>query len=205
MDARGCGASDKPHEREAYRLDPRVADVITILDDLGLSKAHFHGYSMGGYIGWGIARYASERLLSLIIGGSGPNMETRDESEVGPGPIQKALRQGIDAYLAFCKAVFGPWWQPQWEAKILASDMEALIAMASRWETHDPDRILPSLAVPCLIFAGEQDNAHSRAKEASEIIPNATFLSLPDLDHVEATCQIDLVLPHMRKFLAEVG
>ena len=44
IDARGHGASDKPHDPEAYRMVLRVADVIAVLDALEIDKAHFLGY-----------------------------------------------------------------------------------------------------------------------------------------------------------------
>jgi len=52
IDARGHGASDKPHDPEAYRTETMVADVVSVLNDLNIEKAHFLGYSMGGQIGW---------------------------------------------------------------------------------------------------------------------------------------------------------
>ena len=205
MDARGCGASDKPHDREAYRRALRVADVVAVLDDLDITQAHFFGYSMGGYIGWGIAQYAAERFLSLIIGGSGPNEETYDEAEAGPGQMQKTLRRGLDAWVTFCEAAFDRCWQPKWKARLLAGDVDALIAMASRSEGTDYDNVLSALTVPCLILVGENDDSYSRARKASEVLPNATFVSLAGLNHIEACCRADLVLPHILRFLATVG
>jgi pimeloyl-ACP methyl ester carboxylesterase len=70
IDARGHGGSDKPHYPEAYRLEARVGDVVTVLDILGIAKAHFWGYSMGGWIGFGMAVFAPERVDRLVIGGS---------------------------------------------------------------------------------------------------------------------------------------
>jgi pimeloyl-ACP methyl ester carboxylesterase len=72
VDARGHGDSDKPHDRDAYTLPLRVADVIAVLDELGIGKAHYLGYSLGGWTGLGLAKYAPERLQSLIIGGAQP-------------------------------------------------------------------------------------------------------------------------------------
>jgi len=50
IDARGHGRSEKPHDPAKYPGDAMPADVIAVLDHLGVRKAHFHGYSMGGGI-----------------------------------------------------------------------------------------------------------------------------------------------------------
>ena len=96
IDSRGHGTSEKPHDREAYSLALRVADVVAVLDHLNINTAHYHGYSMGGYIGWGIAKYAPDRFRSLIIGGGGASEETFDEAISGPNLLQKSVRQGLD-------------------------------------------------------------------------------------------------------------
>jgi pimeloyl-ACP methyl ester carboxylesterase len=51
MDARGHGASDKPHDPAAYDLALRASDVISVLDDLKVERANFFGYSMGDGLG----------------------------------------------------------------------------------------------------------------------------------------------------------
>ena len=65
VDARGHGASDKPHDAVSYALPfalpLRVSDIVAVLDDLGIQKAHYWGYSMGGWIGFGL------NLTALII------------------------------------------------------------------------------------------------------------------------------------------
>src|SRR4051794_25832175 len=53
IDARGHGASDKPHDPAAYDLTLRVTDVTSVLDDFRVQQAHYFGYSMGGWIGFG--------------------------------------------------------------------------------------------------------------------------------------------------------
>src|SRR4051794_342219 len=51
MDARGHGASDKPHDPADYAMPRRVADVIAVLDLLGIEHVHYLGYSMGAWVG----------------------------------------------------------------------------------------------------------------------------------------------------------
>lgn len=43
-----------------------------MLDSLGIERAHYWGYSMGGWIGFGMAKHAPQRLRALIIGGQHP-------------------------------------------------------------------------------------------------------------------------------------
>jgi pimeloyl-ACP methyl ester carboxylesterase len=72
LDARGHGGSEKPHEPAAYEDQLNVADILAVLDTLHIATAHFFGYSMGGWIGFALAKYAPERVSSLIIGGRHP-------------------------------------------------------------------------------------------------------------------------------------
>ena len=70
IDARGHGASDKPHERPAYAWPAGAMDVLAVLDALGIHRALFWGYSMGGAIGFGALTIAPERFVALIAGGA---------------------------------------------------------------------------------------------------------------------------------------
>lgn len=72
VDARGHGTSDKPHDPSAYTLAARVGDVIAVLDDLNCVSASFWGYSMGGRIGFGLAKHAPDRVMALVVGGQHP-------------------------------------------------------------------------------------------------------------------------------------
>jgi pimeloyl-ACP methyl ester carboxylesterase len=72
VDMRGHGQSDKPLDPEAYSAEIQVGDIIAVLDELGIDKAHYFGYSLGGRLGWAVARYAPERFHSIIIGGKTP-------------------------------------------------------------------------------------------------------------------------------------
>src|SRR5512143_3070684 len=62
VDARGHGGSDKPHDSAAYTTGHHAADIVAVLDALGLQRADYWGYSMGGWIGFGMAKHAPERL-----------------------------------------------------------------------------------------------------------------------------------------------
>jgi pimeloyl-ACP methyl ester carboxylesterase len=105
LNARGHGGSDKPHGPEAYGLEQRVGDVVAVLDDLRIAKAHFFGYSMGGWVGFGNAQYAPERFQSLIIVGQHPYAQSMEG-------LRQLVRYGVEnrpeAFVAMWEKDFGP-------------------------------------------------------------------------------------------------
>lgn len=204
IDARGHGKSSKPHNPEAYKLEMMVSDIVAVLDDIKFTKAHYHGYSMGGWIGWGIAKYIPDRFHSLVIGGSGPPYPADAER---PCFLRDLFMQGMDAVVVAMERMMGHRWSPELEAMIRANDLDALIALTlNDWwcGTLGYKEFLPSITLPCLVFAGEETSEYAGAKEASMHIPNATFVSLPGLDHIEASYRGDLMIPNIKKFLKQV-
>jgi pimeloyl-ACP methyl ester carboxylesterase len=198
LDARGHGASDKPHRPEAYELQKRVQDIVAVLDDLGIAQADFLGYSMGGWIGFGVARYAPERFRSLIIGGQHPFAQSMDE-------LRQLVRYGVEkgpgAFVAMWEESIGAL-SSKTRERMLAYDYAALLAVAQDRESLEA--VLPTMRMPCLLYVGEADEVYPMAKECAKQIANATFVALPGLDHGEAIRRSDIVLPHVKRFLTAV-
>jgi len=197
VDARGHGASDKPHEPEAYKPECNAADVVSVLTDLGISRAHFFGYSMGAWIAFAMAQYAPEHVHSLVIGGGNPNPPAM------PDPFLKALRQhGVEAI----PALWGVPLQSSLKARLLTNDAQALIAYRiQRLAGPGFSEVLPTMTMPCLVFAGEADPVYPANKEFVARMPNATFFSLPGLGHADTFFHSDLVLPPVRQFLRTIN
>src|SRR5204862_5245677 len=65
-DLAGLGSSDD-HDRTAVVLDDYAADVITMLDRLGIARAVVAGVSLGGYVALALARVAPQRLAGLVL------------------------------------------------------------------------------------------------------------------------------------------
>ena len=201
VDARGHGRSDKPHDPADYDLKLRVNDVLAVMDDLGVDKAHYMGYSMGGRIAFGIAMHALDRFQSLIIGGISADTPN---SDVPPQERIDLLRQGMAHYVADAEAKEGPM-EAGRRDRLLENDPEALIAATTAPRgTDGVEELLPGLNIPCLLYCGDADGFFPGAKEASQAIPNAVFASLPGLDHGQASRASEQVLPHVTKFLKNV-
>jgi pimeloyl-ACP methyl ester carboxylesterase len=92
IDARGHGRSEKPHDPSLYDGDRMPRDVIEVLDRLGVEKAHFHGYSMGGGIVAHLMARRPDRFITAGFGGSG----VRETDETLAAQAAAADPQGVD-------------------------------------------------------------------------------------------------------------
>ena len=60
-DLRGYGRSAKPEAIEAYSLALLARDVMAILADLEITRAHVVGHDWGAALAWGLATRARQR------------------------------------------------------------------------------------------------------------------------------------------------
>jgi pimeloyl-ACP methyl ester carboxylesterase len=67
VDLRGHGKSDKP--RMGNHIDQMAKDVVGILENLELEKAHIIGCSLGAEVGLSLAANFPERVISLVCDG----------------------------------------------------------------------------------------------------------------------------------------
>jgi pimeloyl-ACP methyl ester carboxylesterase len=196
IDARGHGGSDKPHDPEAAAgLERRPADVVAVLDDLGIDRAHYFGYSLGGWIGLGLAKYAPERVRSLIIGGAQPYGQSMELYRQG-------LTRGIEGWVAVVEKMLGSPITPGMKERLLSNDIQALSASVAN-DRPDISGILPTTTMPCLLYAGEADPLCPLVERCASELPDARFFSLPGLNHIQGAVRSDLVLPHVVEFLAK--
>jgi pimeloyl-ACP methyl ester carboxylesterase len=65
-DQRGYGASGRPHQ--TYNMEVWADDLASLMDSLGIQRAHIHGTSMGGMVSIAFAGKYPEKTKSVIIG-----------------------------------------------------------------------------------------------------------------------------------------
>lgn len=209
VDARGHGDSDKLYDPEAYRLELMVSDVVAVLNDLGVEKAHYMGYSSGGLTGFGLAKLAPERLFSLIIGGMHPYDERASRVAWRQAQIQALEKQTVQEFVTGIENLMSslhlPAFSPRMRTRLLTHDLRALIAWLRQFEQPDFVSILKNITLPCLLYAGENDECYAQAQKAAKEMPKATFVSMPNGGHLEDGTWVNVLAPHIKKLVASVA
>jgi pimeloyl-ACP methyl ester carboxylesterase len=67
VDQRGYNLSDKPRGVSAYQTRHQVADVVGLLDALGLDRVDLVAHDWGAHVAWTVAEEHPERLRRLVI------------------------------------------------------------------------------------------------------------------------------------------
>jgi pimeloyl-ACP methyl ester carboxylesterase len=203
LDTLGHGRSDRPTDAAMYDRRGVAADVIAVMDAVGVEKAHVWGYSRGGGIAANVATLYPERLRSLIMGGSLPNQSGRLIANAAER-VEALRRNDWDAFWTS----MGLSRDAQLEAALQAgTDAGALAAIIEA--SGEPDGFENDFAAMrdrMLVYAGSNDlglgeksAVEALEKRCSEI--GARLELLEGLNHAEAFQRSDLVMPFVRDFL----
>lgn len=195
LDARGHGQSDKPHDSAAYSLEARAGDVATVLDTVGAARAHYLGYSLGGWVGFGLASQSPGRIASLMLLGAHPfgqNMEL----------FRQGLARGLAGWASLIAQQVGAELPATVTQRMLTNDLTALRASVAD-DRASIAELLPRIEAPCLLICGGADSLLPLVRHAATKLPQAAVVELPGLNHLQTATRGDLVLPHVAQFLAE--
>jgi pimeloyl-ACP methyl ester carboxylesterase len=110
LDLRGRGES--AWAAGTYAIPQYVADVLALLDALGLDGVHVLGTSLGGLIGLSLAAVAPDRLRSLALNDIGPEIDPRGAARVAAYAADVPERfQDLAAVTEWALAQY-PWLRP---------------------------------------------------------------------------------------------
>ncbi|MAZ89646.1 MAG: alpha/beta hydrolase [Cellvibrionaceae bacterium] len=120
VDQRGRGLSQWDENPERYQLPTYVADMWSLLDQLGLDKVTLIGTSMGGLMGMVMAAEKPDRIQGLVINDVGPEVApqglARIMSYVGKAKPIRNWGDAIEQTQAINQVCFPSFTQQQWQA-----------------------------------------------------------------------------------------
>jgi pimeloyl-ACP methyl ester carboxylesterase len=179
LDNRGHGASEKPHDPEAYYPSSMARDAVALLDHLGIRQAAVLGYSMGARIAAFMAFEHKERVACVMFGGMGMNLINglSDGNDIISGLRAPSL-DGLTHPTARQFRIF---------ADQTKSDREALAACMETSRQPMARADVRRIAVPVLVAVGEADDMAGPPEPLAALIPNAEAFVIPKREHMRAT------------------
>jgi pimeloyl-ACP methyl ester carboxylesterase len=186
-DLRGHGRSDKPHTDASYSTGLFAGDVLAVLDQLGVERAHYVGYSLGGRVGFSLADEHPERIERFVSVAGAPGIDPGAFDRVFfPGCTRAVEQGGMTGFLAGWEAHSGGRLDDQTRAAFAANDPEALAAYFREAEQDKgvPDPRLEQWSTPTLMLVGAGDTERRTAAErVSAFAPGVQLLVVPNSTH----------------------
>ena len=197
LDQRGHGDSERPEG--PYDGTTVVADALTALDALGLSRVVVVGHSWGATTALRMAAEAPERVLAVVAvdGGLGTPRSagmSREQARELLTPPRTALPP--DELRARMRSGRAPWWSPAVEEAVLplfAVGADGLARARLPFEAHmailddlldtDAAALLPSVRCPAwlVVCEGLSDDGPWAAGRAAALERAGTALAQPRL------------------------
>ena len=174
LDYRGQGRSTDSGEMRSYAL--MTEDVVALMDELGIERAHVAGQSDGAIVGLHMAIYYPERLGRLVAYGGNATV-----NGLLPGNIEwlnSLTHEDMEA-------IFGE------EYRAIAPNPDYLPVMLERLRhmfltspNYTMDQLM-AIESPVLIFDGEEEDTVriEHVKMMAAAIPDAQLVILPETGH----------------------
>jgi 2-succinyl-6-hydroxy-2,4-cyclohexadiene-1-carboxylate synthase len=217
-DLLGHGRSDAPIHPSRYRVGQSTADILAVLDHLGLRTVSVLGYSMGGRLALRLASTAPDRIAALVLVSASPGLRdpaARRARAAQDGRLADAIeRDGVPAFVERWERL--PIFATQaglpeaarervraerlrHSARGLANSLRAMGQGVQR-PMHDR---LPFLRMPALILTGELDAPYcDLGREMQRLIPQARLAVVPGAGHAVHLEQPEMFCRLVLEFLS---
>ncbi|PPR63223.1 MAG: AB hydrolase superfamily protein YdjP [Alphaproteobacteria bacterium MarineAlpha4_Bin2] len=179
-DMRGHGRTECPDDPSAYGQDITVADMLAIIDHLGIDKAVIAGHSLGGFISMRFNVFHPNRVQALILQGCGPGYRSEEPraqwNQRVSGRAKIILKDGYEALNGASEV----------PASLQRSNKELAMAANGILAQIDAKVIdsLTTIAVPTLVIIGEGDTYYLQGSNyMANRIPGADHVVVPDAGH----------------------
>jgi 3-oxoadipate enol-lactonase len=204
-DTRGHGKSSVP--AGPYTIAQLGRDVVALMDQLKIDRAHFCGLSMGGMIGMWLGANHPARFDSLVL--------CNTAARIGPPEIWNARIAKVDSegMASIVSAVLDRWFTPAFLQKapkeievvrqmLLDTPAAGYTANCAAVRDMDQREGLGGITVPTLVIGGTQDLATppQDSKLVADRIKGARYVEL-DAAHLSNWEKTDQFTDHLVGFL----
>jgi len=187
-DSRGHGHSAVPEG--PYSIEMLTADVVSLMDRLGLDKVHFCGLSKGGMIGQMMGTQYGDRLISLTLSSTAAYMAPK---EIWDERIETVRKGGMAVVV---DAIIDRWFTKAGQTNlassvekvrrvILNTPVEGFCACCAAIRDMDQRETIRDIITPTLVMVGEHDSGTpvSAAEHIHQKIASSSLTIIPDAAH----------------------
>jgi pimeloyl-ACP methyl ester carboxylesterase len=177
IDYRGRGGSDWDPDWRHYSFPVEYADILSVLDQLGVTSAIFIGLSRGGIHSLTIGSQRPDLLKALVLNDVGPQLDPHGLARIKDYVGALPLLRDFDEAIAYYKQAMGPKFpaipDPDWrhfvENSLIPTPERLRLSydpqLARTLDDFDPEKPLPDLwplfaaiKAPILALRGEHSD-----------------------------------------------
>lgn len=199
FDHRGHGGSPAPPG--PYEIADLGADVLALMDRLGVQRAHYCGLSLGAMVGMWLAANAPDRVDRLVLICTSAHLSPasmwaqRAAAVRAAGTPEVVADRVVDGWLTPAFAAAHPEQRRRLRDMLAANPPDGYAACCGAIERMDLRDELPSIAAPTLVISGAQDPAAPPEHQQliADAIPGARLEVVDDAAHLAAVQQPQIV------------
>jgi pimeloyl-ACP methyl ester carboxylesterase len=175
-----------------------AGDVVGMLDQLGVDRAHVLGHSMGAAVALELAVNHPERVRSVVAASASVRRDGMHEDLTDPEKMATSTRMPTPQDFAdFSEAYRRLSPHPEHFEEFMGR-LSASNADLQGWS----DEQLARISAPTLLVIGDRDfTTVEHAALMLQLIPGSQLAVLPDTTHMQLTRRADLLLPMLGRFL----
>jgi 3-oxoadipate enol-lactonase len=161
-DSRGHGRS--PASQSPYTISILSSDVLDLLDEMKVARAHFCGLSMGGLVGQYLAIHHPDRISSLVLSNTAARIGTREKwdrriREVTKAGIASVLSEVLEGWFSARFRNTHPPIADRLARALQETSSEGYIGCCHALRDTDLSEFIERVKIPTLIIAGTDDQA----------------------------------------------
>ncbi len=172
------------------RIGEMAAQVIALLDELGIQRFALLGHSMGGMIVQEMAARLGDRILQLVLYGTGPLGLMPNRFETIAQSRERLHQDGVAKTIErigatwFVDGAAAPGHALLVEIGCLANPKAAVAALEAM-EVWDGRPALPTLKMPTLIIWGDTDRSYRwpQVETLWQSLPDVRLAVIPNASH----------------------